>query len=67
VPDGSGIGLYAARGLVQAMGGQIRVSSEPGKGTSMILTLQAEHADDVTDDGGGATTALPGGVTKVLS
>jgi signal transduction histidine kinase len=46
VPDGSGIGLYAARGLVQAMGGQIRVESEPGHGTSMIVTLPAERADD---------------------
>jgi signal transduction histidine kinase len=67
VPDGSGIGLYAARGLVEAMGGQIRVASEPGKGTSMIVTLQAEHADDVADDGGERVAAQPGGVTKVLS
>ena len=39
VPDGSGIGLYAARGLMRAMGGSIRVESEPGAGTRMRLTL----------------------------
>ncbi len=49
VPDGSGIGLYAARGLVEAMGGQIRVESERGHGTAMVLTLPAERADDRAD------------------
>ncbi len=49
VPDGSGIGLYAARGLVEAMGGQIHVASEPGHGTSMSLELPAEPADEVAD------------------
>jgi signal transduction histidine kinase len=49
VPDGSGIGLYAARGLVEAMGGQIRVDSAPGRGTSMIVTLPAERADDASE------------------
>jgi signal transduction histidine kinase len=50
VPDGSGVGLYAARGLVEAMGGQIRIESEPGRGTSLILTLPAERADDGAED-----------------
>ncbi len=49
VPDGSGIGLYAARGLLEAMGGQIRVESERGHGTAMVLTLPAERADDGAD------------------
>ena len=62
-PDGSGIGLYAARGLVEAMGGQIRIASEPGDGTSIILTLPAERADDGADGGDGE----PGGVTNVRS
>lgn len=50
VPDGSGIGLYAARGLLEAMGGQIRVQSAPGHGTAMVLTLPAERADAGADD-----------------
>jgi signal transduction histidine kinase len=49
VPDGSGIGLYAARGLVEAMGGRIHVASEPGHGTSMTVELPGEPADEVMD------------------
>ena len=49
VPDGSGIGLYAARGLVEAMGGSIRIDSELGRGTAVTLTLPAERAEDVSD------------------
>jgi len=52
VPDGSGIGLYAARGLVVAMGGEISIKSEPGGGTTVRLTLPAEMADEVGDDAG---------------
>ena len=45
-PDGSGIGLYAARGLVQAMDGTLRIESEPGAGTNVTITLPAEPADE---------------------
>ena len=31
VPDGSGIGLYAARGLVEAMQGRLTVNGAPGE------------------------------------
>jgi signal transduction histidine kinase len=44
-PDGSGIGLYAARGLVEAMSGSISVSSRLGSGTTVRLTLPAEQAN----------------------
>jgi signal transduction histidine kinase len=63
VPDGSGIGLYAARGLVEAMGGGIRLASAPGRGTSAIVTLPAERADDAADE----SATEPARVTKVLS
>jgi signal transduction histidine kinase len=46
VPDGSGIGLYAARGLVVAMGGGISIESEPKVGTTVRLTLPAETTDE---------------------
>jgi signal transduction histidine kinase len=46
VPDGSGIGLYAARGLVEAMGGAISIDSEPRVGTTVRLTLPAETTDE---------------------
>lgn len=45
-PDGSGIGLYAARGLVEAMSGSLRVESELGAGTTVTITLPAEPADE---------------------
>jgi signal transduction histidine kinase len=41
-PDGSGVGLYAARGLVEAMGGTIEVDSELGSGTSITIRVPAE-------------------------
>lgn len=36
---GSGLGLAIARKLTQAMGGQLRLESEPGQGTTVFLTL----------------------------
>jgi signal transduction histidine kinase len=45
VPDGSGIGLYAARGLVGAMHGHLTVTSQPGHGTTFEITLPAEPTD----------------------
>jgi signal transduction histidine kinase len=41
-PDGSGVGLYAAKGLVEAMGGTIEVDSQLGSGTRMALRVPAE-------------------------
>ena len=41
-PDGSGVGLYAAKGLVEAMGGSVRVESSLGTGASMTIILPAE-------------------------
>jgi signal transduction histidine kinase len=45
-PDGSGIGLYTARGLIGAMGGTVSVTSSLGAGTSIALVLPAELAHD---------------------
>ncbi len=41
-PDGSGIGLYAARGLLEAMGGSIRLDGGPEDGTTARIRLPAE-------------------------
>jgi signal transduction histidine kinase len=49
VPDGSGVGLYAARGLVEAMGGEIAIESALGRGTTVTIVLPAEHADAEVD------------------
>jgi signal transduction histidine kinase len=44
-PDGSGIGLYTAHGLVGAMGGTMALESALGAGTSIALILHAELAE----------------------
>lgn len=41
-PDGSGIGLYMARGLIQAMGGSVAITSALGEGTTVTVRLPAE-------------------------
>jgi signal transduction histidine kinase len=40
-PDyrGSGLGLSIAQGLIQAHGGMIEVTSEPGKGTIIYFSI----------------------------
>ena len=37
--EGQGIGLYLAKKIVDAAGGNITVESEPGKGSKFILEL----------------------------
>jgi signal transduction histidine kinase len=44
-PDGSGVGLYAARGLMEAMGGWMTASSTLGSGTVMTIGVPAEPSD----------------------
>ena len=38
-PGGSGLGLYIARRLARAMGGDLMVDSAPGQGARFVLTL----------------------------
>ena len=42
--SGSGLGLYISRELVQRMGGAISVESEPGEGSTFVVTLPTAAA-----------------------
>jgi K+-sensing histidine kinase KdpD len=63
VPDGSGVGLYAASGLVRAMGGDLSVNGpREGAGTVVTVRLPAEPAGFGARDRGDAespTTVPP--------
>jgi signal transduction histidine kinase len=42
---GSGLGLYIARRLARAMGGDVNVDSAPGQGARFVLTLPVPQTD----------------------
>jgi two-component system sensor histidine kinase KdpD len=66
-PDGSGVGLYAARGLVRAMGGDIGLESKLGAGTVVRITMPAESADEVTEVHKGAVSPDVGEAERRLA
>jgi len=43
---GSGLGLYIAKGIVEAHGGRIWIESAPGHGTTVRFTLPIARAED---------------------
>jgi signal transduction histidine kinase len=45
VGQGTGLGLSVSYGIVQRMGGQIRVRSRVGQGTTFYITLPAARAE----------------------
>jgi two-component system cell cycle sensor histidine kinase PleC len=51
--EGTGLGLPIARGLARQHGGDLYIESEPGEGTSAVLTLPGAAGRRVAAAGGG--------------
>lgn len=49
--DGVGLGLAVARGLTEAMGGQVGAEPTPGGGLTLVVTLPAGAKEDRPEDG----------------
>lgn len=41
--QGAGLGLFLARAIVEAHGGNLRVESQPGRGARFVFNLELEH------------------------
>lgn len=62
---GVGLGLAIVRQLTDAMGAELRVSTEPGRGSSFTLVLQLPEAD-AADIPGALPPPLPGAGGRAL-
>ena len=59
IGQGTGLGLSMIYGFARQSGGQVRIYSEPGQGTTMTLYLPRHHGDDTETTAGAAAARLP--------
>ncbi|CZR61105.1 related to phytochrome [Phialocephala subalpina] len=62
-----GVGLAVVARYVRNMKGQIRVHSEPGKGTIFGIELPFEHAKDIADEASLSNVSFPGPFPRAMS
>jgi CheY-like chemotaxis protein len=55
--DGTGLGLYIVYGVVQSLGGQVDIESEPGKGTTLRILLPRHECAKISDKSAGNGTS----------
>lgn len=59
--QGTGLGMTITKRIVELMGGDIHVDTEPGRGTEFIVRLRLPLIEETADSGGDEKTA---GLTK---
>ena len=64
--EGSGLGLSVAHGIVMSHGGDITVSSQPGKGTTFEVFLPGAKPSEEVADAPGCRAAVHRGTERIM-